>query len=547
MLVLHSAAERGTDNVLQLTNSRIATCWADSVAQLTHPCFVVAPQCPPNGGWSSGLTAPIRPELAVVCEILDSLAREFSLDTNRFYVTGFSMGGSGTWEIIMRFPGRFAAAIPMSGGADPAYASNCAGVPIWVFHGTRDQLVNIQYSRAMIDALHALGRDVIYTHCHNLDCSGLPDSTIDMEVRSHAELLFTEIPLAGHTYGIWGTLQNYPFLSPWVFDKYRKQPGAITLTTLKTYVTVSGSVPVTWSSPAGDSVEIWFSPDAGFSWEAVATVPNTGSFLWNSSLASDCAFGSLKLFVKNGGGFIVGSDRSSYFAVNNTQNGPPFVRLLNEEFATGEVFAQDSLDLSILAGDPAGASLASSVLYSGDGGSTFGQFDSYTAATDPVPQTRRVDIGSLPNSNQAVVSVIVDNGKLTSRATSFPFSKITPRLPGTAVTHVAGASAGSVTVHVVSPPALTGHRYRVTFDDTSSAQKEYLVRDLDLGTDVVQHATELDGVKEGQLFDGIRLVIADVTVPRVITDSTGWTKGAATLNPTVVVPYGGKANFYDYR
>jgi len=38
-----------------------------------------------------------------------------------------------------------------------------------------------------------------------------------------------------------------------------------------------------------------------------------------------------------------------------------------------------------------------------------------------------------------------------------------------------------------------------------------------------------------------------VTVPRVITDSTRWTKGAATLNPTVVVPYGGKANFYDYR
>jgi pimeloyl-ACP methyl ester carboxylesterase len=547
MLVLHSAAERGTDNVLQLTNSRIATCWADSVAQLKYPCFVVAPQCPPNGGWSSGLSAPIRPELAVVNEILDSLAREFSLDTNRFYVTGFSMGGSGTWEIIMRFPERFAAAIPMSGGADPAYASNCADVPIWDFHGTRDQLVAVQYSRAMMDALLALGRDVVYTHCHNLDCSGLPDSVIDMEVRSHADLLYTEITNAGHTYGIWGTSQNYPFLSPWVFDKYRKQPGAIALTSLKLYTALSGNVSITWGSSTGDSVEIWFSADAGASWQAVANAPNTGIFVWNSSLVPDCAFGSIKLFLKTGDGFIVGSDRSSYFAINNTQNGPPFVRLLNEEFTTGVVFAEDSLDLSILAGDPAGASLAASLLYSGDGGSTFGQFDSYTAFTDPAPQTRRIDIGSLPNSDQAVVALTVDNGKLTSRATSFPFAKITPRLPGTGATHTVGASGATVTVHVISPSALTGHRYQVKFDDTSFAQKQYVVRDVDLGTNVVQHATELDGVKEGPLFDGIRLVIADVTVPRVITDSTRWTRGSATLKPTVLVPYGGKPNFCDYR
>jgi hypothetical protein len=130
---------------------------------------------------------------------------------------------------------------------------------------------------------------------------------------------------------------------------------------------------------------------------------------------------------------------------------------------------------------------------------------------------------------------------------SFAFAKVTPRLPGTAVTHIAGASGATVTVHVVSPSVLTGHHYRLKFDDTSLAQKQYAVRDADLGTDVVQHATELDGVKEGPLFDGIRLVISDVTVPRVISDSTRWTKGSATLKPTILVPYGGKANFFDYR
>jgi len=191
--------------------------------------------------------------------------------------------------------------------------------------------------------------------------------------------------------------------------------------------------------------------------------------------------------------------------------------------------------------------MAASLLYSGDGGSTFGQFDSFTAATNPAPQMRRIGIASLANSNQAVVALTVDNGKTTSRAKSFPFAKITPRLPGTAVTRTAGSSGATVTIHVLSPSALTGHHYQVKFDDTSFAEKQYMVRDVDLGTTVVQHATELDGVKEGPLFDGIRLVIADVTVPRVNTDSTRWTKGSATLKASVRVPSGGKPNFNDYR
>ncbi len=548
ILMLHSAGDRGTDNNLQLTQTRMATCWADSVAQLKNPCFVVAPQCPLTGGWSSGNpTSPIRPELAVANDILDSLAREFPIDTNRFYVTGFSMGGNGTWEIIMRFPVRFAAAVPMAGGTNPALAYLCAEIPIWDFHGTVDALVPVQYSRVMMDSLRALGRTVVYTHCHNLDCSGLPDSAIAMEVRSHADLIFTEIPNTGHTYGIWGTSSNYPFLPGWLFDKHRKQPGAITLTSLKSYTTLSGSATISWASSTGDSVEIWFSPDAGTSWQAVATAPNTGSFAWNSALVPDCAFGSIKLFPKDGDGFVIGSDRSSLFAVKNTQNGPPFIRLLNEELAAGVVFAQDSLDLRILAGDPSGASLAASLAYSSDGGSTFGQFDSFTAATNPAPQTRRIGINALANSNQAVVKLTVDNGKMVSSAKSFPFAKITPRLTGTAVTRTAGSSGAALTIHVVSPSALTGHHYQVKFDDTSFVQKQYMVRDLDRGATVVQHATELDGVKEGPLFDGMRLVIADVTVPRVNTDSTNWSKGSSTLKVNVRLPSDGKPNFNDYR
>jgi len=191
----------------------------------------------------------------------------------------------------MRFPDRFAAAVPIAGGTNPAFAYRLTNVPIWDFHGSLDQLVPVQYSRMMIDSLRALGRQAVYTHCHNLDCSGLPDSVIQMHVRSHADLMYTEIQGAGHTYSVWGSSSNYPFLPDWLFDKYKKQPGSVTLTTLNSYTTLTGNAAIEWTSSSGDSVEMWFSPDAGSTSTRVANAPNTGSFAWNSTLVPDCAFG----------------------------------------------------------------------------------------------------------------------------------------------------------------------------------------------------------------------------------------------------------------
>jgi hypothetical protein len=93
-----------------------------------------------------------------------------------------------------------------------------------------------------------------------------------------------------------------------------------------------------------------------------------------------------------------------------------------------------------------------------------------------------------------------------------------------------------VTVHILNAPAVTGHRYQVSFKDSSGGGKQYAVRDLNRGVDVVQHATQLDGVTEGPLFDGIRLVVKDVAVPYVNTDSTRWVKGSATMHVQIYVP-----------
>ncbi|MDQ3001018.1 MAG: alpha/beta hydrolase-fold protein [Fibrobacterota bacterium] len=172
MVTLHGAGERGTDDSLQL-KFQFGLMWADSVNQAIRPCFVLAPQCPPdphrwvNRPWDSGTydfsKVPISTSLEAVMNILDSLGREFSLDTDRFYVSGMSMGGYGSWYLLMKYPTKFAAAVPVCGGADPKTASSLKGTPIWAFHSADDGVVPVSGSRDIINQIQAEGGNPKYT------------------------------------------------------------------------------------------------------------------------------------------------------------------------------------------------------------------------------------------------------------------------------------------------------------------------------------------------------------------------------------------------
>jgi predicted peptidase len=102
-------------------------------------------------------------ELALVVQILDSVAKQFSIDSSRVYVTGQSMGGYGTWDVILRYPGKFAAAIPVCGAGDPTQAKLIADLPVWAFHGDKDHTVPVKGSRQMLAALKAAGSGARYT------------------------------------------------------------------------------------------------------------------------------------------------------------------------------------------------------------------------------------------------------------------------------------------------------------------------------------------------------------------------------------------------
>ena len=85
------------------------------------------------------------------------------VDVNRIYIMGLSMGGYGTWDAVQRRPNFFAAAVPICGGGDKSMAKSLINVPIWSWHGNKDQVINVLRSREMNSAIERSGGSPKYT------------------------------------------------------------------------------------------------------------------------------------------------------------------------------------------------------------------------------------------------------------------------------------------------------------------------------------------------------------------------------------------------
>lgn len=184
VLFLHGAGERGDDNTAPLKHA--ARDFADPGLRARHPAYVVIPQCPANGKWSdvdwskdaSDLPERASDAMQTTKELLDEMVEKAAVDRDRIYVTGLSMGGFGTWDVIARHPDFFAAAAPICGGGDPATVGRFKSLPIWCFHGAQDQVVKVARSREMVESLRAAGSGVRYTE--------YPDAQHDSWTRTYA-------------------------------------------------------------------------------------------------------------------------------------------------------------------------------------------------------------------------------------------------------------------------------------------------------------------------------------------------------------------------
>jgi predicted peptidase len=179
ILFLHGAGERGSDNSKQLLHG--GKLFADSANRARFPAFVIFPQCPQNDFWAKieREQAPgtdslggfhfisegnIGKSLGLVVNLIDSFAKTPQVNTKKIYLGGLSMGGMGTFELLWRKPGFFAAGFPICGGGDAGKVNIYAtDFPVWIFHGGSDPVVPVSNSRLMAGELRKAGANVRYS------------------------------------------------------------------------------------------------------------------------------------------------------------------------------------------------------------------------------------------------------------------------------------------------------------------------------------------------------------------------------------------------
>ncbi len=124
------------------------------------PFIMVAPHCPTNEYWGSYIES--------LNKFLDYVIENNDVDTDRIYLTGLSMGGTGTWLWALDNPDRFAAIAPVCGQGIGWYAGKLIDLPVHAYHGDIDHIVSVHDSVEMVSRINKKGGNAVLTLYHGV-------------------------------------------------------------------------------------------------------------------------------------------------------------------------------------------------------------------------------------------------------------------------------------------------------------------------------------------------------------------------------------------
>lgn len=182
VVYLHGSGAKGDDNRKPLDEPVVKRLVSAEIQQ-KYPCFVLVPQCRagddtqgrPNNWvkwenqigttpaqWTVSEREPSDQLLGAMAALKDALKVE-GVDASRVYLTGVSMGGSGSWNWGAREPERFAAVVTVCGLSDIRLAPSLAKTPVWCFHGSEDAVAPASRTRQMVQAIEQAGGTIKFT------------------------------------------------------------------------------------------------------------------------------------------------------------------------------------------------------------------------------------------------------------------------------------------------------------------------------------------------------------------------------------------------
>ena len=160
VIFLHGAGERGSEDGSELDLVK-RYFWFDRVDRGEEfPFIMAAPQCPRERYWGCYIESLER----FRAFLLDTLP----VDPGRVYLTGLSMGGTGSWLWSLGYPEHFAAVAPVCGTGVYWYGEKLADKPVWAFHGDLDDTVPPRESLDMVSSINRRGGHAKLTLLHGV-------------------------------------------------------------------------------------------------------------------------------------------------------------------------------------------------------------------------------------------------------------------------------------------------------------------------------------------------------------------------------------------
>jgi len=285
---------------------------------------------------------------------------------------------------------------------------------------------------------------------------------------------------------------------------------------------LSGTTEIKWivngtTPDSSGTVYIYWSRDLGKNWRLLAAgQENSGSYYWDTSTVPDGIYYLIRIDIFSNG---FGKDRSDApFTVNNPGNAVPEPTIL---YPNGGESLSGIQPIRWIAGDADGDSLTIDLKLQ----TSLNSWEMIVQG-EANDGTYKWDTRNFANTFIGKLILVANDGTTIGADTSeSDFALFNERTSTIPVEHIKGVGNGTIKVNVVDSTAISGHKYRITFKNTIPNCKTFDIFDITMDQYILKDRSELKGLSETPIFDGLRLWIEDYPVLEFNGKLSGWIVG----------------------
>ncbi|UCH13132.1 MAG: T9SS type A sorting domain-containing protein [Bacteroidales bacterium] len=204
--------------------------WYSEEFQEQYPCIILTPKCEKEYGlaaWGDSFSMVDKFPIRMTFRAVDTIIKYYNIDTKKMHIYGGSMGGAGVMYVLCTRPNMFASACVINAFGDPETTPVFINTPLWIFHGSEDDNISVDFSRNMYSRLIKEGGTCVR---------------------------YTEYPGVGHL-DIYDTIKNETTLDRWIFSQ---QLGSVhinpdSVESFNVYLNENNKPVLGWSEPTDQS------------------------------------------------------------------------------------------------------------------------------------------------------------------------------------------------------------------------------------------------------------------------------------------------------